>query len=275
MRRFIRTILPFAIMLGVLYWFLTQRNTINIIPPEGMIFVPGNNHIKPFFMDENPVTVSQFREFVKETGYKTQAEEFGDAGVFTIEEDWHLVKGAFWEYPQGPDELPAEDNHPVTQVSWNDAMAYAKWKGSRLPTEQEFNYAASDAGQIQTQYNWGDQLVVNGKFMANTWQGSFPFYNSSQDGYLLTSPVGAFGKTKLGLADIAGNVWEWTQDWKVPEGFIPNEFQPDSLSEKILVGGSFLCDPAVCHGYRLEGESASTPETSLFHTGFRCVRDAK
>lgn len=244
-------------------------------PPAGMVIIPGNEDVEPFFMDESPVTVAQFREFIEATGYVTQAEKFGDAGVFTIEQNWHLVTGAYWEYPMGKEHPRAKDNHPVTQISFNDALAYAEWAGKRLPTEAEWINAAMDGTEIETQYNWGDQLVVEGKFMANTWQGSFPFYNSIDDGFETTSPVGTFGKTKLGLQDISGNVWEWTSDWKMVPGLSKSEFKPDSTSEKILRGGSFLCDPSYCHGYRLDGVSSSTPETSLFHLGFRCVKDIK
>jgi len=275
MTRSIRIIFPIVVVLIVAWWLLSGNSNSDIKPPEGMVYIPGSQSMRAFFMDETPVTVGQFRKFVTETGYKTQAENFGDAGVFTIDQGWHLVKGAFWEFPLGPENEKAMDDHPVTEISYNDAMAYAKWAGKRLPTRQEFDYAASNAGEAGSVYNWGDQLVVKGKFMANTWQGSFPYYNSNQDGYALTSPVGAFGKTQLGLADISGNVWEWSTDWSIPEGISENDFKPDSLSQKILVGGSFLCDPNVCHGYRLGGETTCTPETGLFHIGFRCVKDIR
>ena len=272
MRRTIPIISAGVILVIFLIW-LGKSVDEKIEAPPGMVFIPGNGAIDPFFMDAAPVTVAQFREFVKATGHITQAEKFGDAGVFTTEENWHLVKGASWEYPVGREGSKAKDDHPVTQVSYYDAIAYSEWAAKRLPTEMEWQHAAMDAARIETQYNWGDQLVMEGKFMANTWQGSFPFFNTNEDGFETTSPVGTFGKTKLGLMDISGNVWEWCSDWKIPSGLSMVNFEPDSTAEKVLRGGSFLCDPSYCHGYKLDGRSGSTPETSLFHTGFRCVRD--
>ncbi|KYG81686.1 hypothetical protein MB14_13975 [Roseivirga ehrenbergii] len=244
-----------------------------IQPPEGMQYIPKGKSIPAFFMDTSPVTVAQFRAFVEATEYVTEAEKFGNSGVFTIEQNWFLEEGADWQYPQGANAEKANDDHPVTQVSYNDALAYANWAGKRLPSQAEWQHAAKDADDINTIYNWGDQLVVEGKYMANTWQGSFPFVNLNKDGFALTSPVGAFGKTKLGLTDMAGNVWEWTSDWLIPYGVKPENFVPNQTSQKILRGGSFLCEPSFCHGYQITGTSESTPETSLMHTGFRCVKD--
>jgi len=238
-----------------------------------MVYVPSGNNIAAFFMDESPVTVADFRVFIKETGYITEAEKFGDAGVFTSETNWQLKKGAFWEFPAGQDQQQAEDDHPVTQVSYNDALAYCQWAGKRLPTSKEWEHAAKDAANVTSAYNWGETLVVNGKYQANTWQGSFPYFNTNADGFSYTSPVGFFGKTELGLTDISGNVWEWTSDWDLPYGMNRENFKPNQYSQKILRGGSFLCDPIVCHGYQITGKSESTPETSLMHTGFRCVQD--
>jgi len=242
-------------------------------PPEGMQYIPKGKSIPAFFMDTSPVTVAQFRAFVEATEYVTEAEKFGNSGIFTIEQNWFLEDGADWQYPQGPNAEKAHDDHPVTQVSYNDALAYANWAGKRLPSQAEWEHAAKDANDINTIYNWGDQLIVEGKYMANTWQGSFPFVNLNEDGFMLTSPVGAFGKTKLGLTDMAGNVWEWTSDWSIPHGVKPENFVPNQTSQKILRGGSFLCEPSFCHGFQITGTSESTPETSLMHTGFRCVKD--
>tara|TARA_R110001592_G_scaffold82516_2_gene244351 strand:- start:1197 stop:2021 length:825 start_codon:yes stop_codon:yes gene_type:complete len=244
-----------------------------IQPPEGMQYIPKGKSISAFFMDTSPVTVAQFRAFVEATEYITEAEKFGNSGVFTIEQNWFLEDGADWQYPQGPNAEKANDDHPATQVSYNDALAYATWAGKRLPSQAEWEHAAKDADDINTIYNWGDQLIVEGKYMANTWQGSFPFVNLNKDGFTLTSPVGAFGKTKLGLTDMAGNVWEWTSDWLIPYGMKQENFVPNQTSQKILRGGSFLCEPSFCHGYQITGTSESTPETGLMHTGFRCVKD--
>ena len=261
--------------------------------PEGMAYVPGGTttigsldgppheaptfvaEIKPFFLDVHPVTVAQYRAFVEASGYKTQAEQFGDGAVFDFKTGtWSLVPGANWRHPFGPDQPPAADDHPVTQVSWNDAVAYCRWAGKRLPTEVEWEHAARNAKPGGLRYAWGDELVVNGKHMANAWQGEFPHRNTVEDGFLATSPVGHFGASPLGLTDMGGNVWEWCEDWYRSYAERDRPFTPTAQSEKSQRGGSFLCDPDVCHGYRVSGRAHSTPETGLCHTGFRCALDA-
>ncbi|HET6569526.1 MAG TPA: formylglycine-generating enzyme family protein [Rhodothermales bacterium] len=269
--------------------------------PEGMVYVPGgrtligddtgSDHdvaphgrhngsakpafwatVKPFLMDEHPVTVAQFNHFVEMTDFVTQAERFGDAGVLdeTVRR-WTLVRGATWDFPFGPDGPPAAPDHPVTQVSWNDAVAYCTWAGKRLPTEIEWEHAARGAHNSRRLYTWGDQLVENGRYRANVWQGPFPYQNRGEDGYLYTSPVGAFGKSDLGLSDMGGNVWEWMQDWYRPYSARGTPFEPTAQSEKVQRGGSFQCDE--CQGYRVYARAHATPETSLFTVGFRCVQD--
>ena len=262
--------------------------------PEGMVYVPGGvarigsedgpPHerpvfevwVEPFFMDVHPVTVAQFRAFVEATGYVTQAERFGDAGVYDSRTgEWRLVRGANWRRPLGPDGPPAPDDHPVTQVSWYDAVAYARWVGKRLPTEVEWEHAARGARNAPGPYPWGTSPLVtdDGHHRANTWQGAFPGPNTLEDGFLYTSPVGAFGTTELGLMDMAGNVWEWTADWFRPYAERDRPFVPDAHSQKVQRGGSFLCHESFCHGYRVSARSYSTPETALFHVGFRLVKD--
>lgn len=260
------------------------------LPPPGMVYIPGGTtqigsengmpherpvfraRVQPFFMDISPVTVGSFREFVLATGYVTQAESFGDAGIFNDStRQWELGLGAYWQWPLGPDYPPAPDDHPVTQVSWNDAVAYAEWANKRLPTEIEWEHAARQGSSGQ--YAWGDLLVQDGEYKANVWNGQFPRFNTNADGYATTSPVGAFGETSAGLVDMGGNVWEWTADWYRSYADRDREFQPNSSSEKAQRGGSFLCEPGWCHGYRVSGRSHSTPETALYHVGFRLVRD--
>ena len=233
--------------------------------------------VQPFLMDRHPITVAEFRKFVKTTNYKTEAEKFGNAGIIdeSTDQQWILKEGANWQYPMGKDFPPAPDNHPVTQVSWNDAIAYAKWAGKRLPCEIEWEHAARNAHNSRTIYPWGDEIEEKGQYKANIWQGTFPVKNLNQDGYLYTSPVGKFGKTPLGLTDMSGNVWEWQYNWKFNYEalFRGNSTEGDLSNEKAQRGGSFLCEPTWCHGYRVSGRSSSTPETSLFHVGFRCVKD--
>lgn len=255
-------------------------------PPQ-LISVPGGTlttvdqvtgeiktiHINDFYLDKHLVTVAEFEKFVRATGYITQAEQFGQGAVFDeSSHQWALVSGANYRHPQGPDKPGAAPDHPVTQVSWNDAVAFARWKGKRLPTQWEWEYAAKNARETSVPYTWGNSLVVTGKYRANTWQGSFPLYNTVKDGYRYTSPVGIFGENELGLTDMGGNVWQWCSD-DVEPGH--PDLATNPAPRKVLKGGSFLCDASVCHRYQISGRSSSTPETSLMHAGFRCAIDAR
>lgn len=232
-----------------------------------------NVKIKDFLIDKNLVTVAEFEDFVRETGYVTEAEKFGNSGVFELSSGtWKMADGANFRFPQGKNKPQALPNHPVTQVSWNDAQEYAKWKNKRLPTAFEWEWAASSAGQMKEMYAWGNQLVDNQQYKANVWQGQFPAYNTKADGFVFTSPVGHFGANPLGLNDMGGNVWQWCTDDVTPS---PAEAETDTKMRKVLKGGSFLCDEKVCHGYRIRGLSSSTPETGMMHVGFRCVKDIK
>lgn len=232
---------------------------------------PKTIEVKSFLLDRDLVTVEKYEQFIKDTGYKTEAEKFGNAAVFDPDtQHWSLVDGADFRYPRGKNKPKAAPNHPVTQVSWNDAVAYAHWKGKRLPTQWEWEHAASNGKKSGVQYSWGADLVVGGKYKANTWQGSFPFKNTVEDGYEFTSPVGAFGANESGFTDMGGNVWQWCQDDIAPTG---RDKELDPAMRKVTRGGSFLCDPQVCHGFQVTGRSSSTPESSLMHTGFRCAKD--
>ncbi len=225
--------------------------------------------VKSFLIDKDLVTVNEFEKFVKATGYVTEAEKFGDAGIF---EDgaWTMVTGATFRLPFGPAKPRALPDHPVTQISWNDANAFAKWKGKRLPTQWEWELAAKNGKNSDELYSWGATLVVDGKYKANTWQGSFPASNTKDDGYEFTSPVGAFGRNEIGLSDMGGNVWQWCADDHVPT---ESEVEVDGHPRKVLRGGSYLCDPMVCHGYQVTGRASSTAESAMAHIGFPCVKD--
>ena len=204
-QRKIKKYITLALILGL----LTSCND-TVIEKNGMVCIKSTKDFESFWMDISPVTVAQFRVFIKKTHYKTQADKFGNAGVFDFRTGgWSLVNGANWEYPFGKNEAKAKDNHPVTQVSWNDAIAFCKWSKKRLPTSQEFLLAQKN-GDINDEntYTWGENYQEGDSFKANFWQGNFPFKNTAEDGFLTTSPVGYFGKNKLNLVDIEGNVWQ-------------------------------------------------------------------
>jgi sulfatase modifying factor 1 len=261
--------------------------------PTGMVYVPGGYTqigsdagldqekplfwvlIKPFLLDQHEVSVGQFREFVQATGYKTQAEVFGSAGVFDeATKQWTLVEGASWQYPYGPKAGPAAATQPVAQVSWNDAQAYAKWAGKRLPDELEWEHAARNGRNSRQLYPFGDSLRLNGKYLANTWNGKFPDYDRVTDGFHRAAPVGSFGTSPLGLADMSGNLWEWCANYKQPYSDLVHQVVPvvNDQAERAQRGGSFLCESGWCYGYRVSGRSSSTPETALMHVGFRCAK---
>ncbi len=237
--------------------------------------------VQPFFMDISPVTVGEFRVFMSATNYKTEAETFGNAAFIdeTSDNAWILKDGCTWQFPQGKDFPKAANNLPVTQVSWNDANAYARWAGKRLPHELEYEHAARNARNDQTLYSIGNDLKTpDGQWRVNIWQGAFPYKNRVEDGYKSTSPVGIFGKTDIGLTDMTGNVWQWCSNGKFAYADVVNALETGEKVLELAVeraqrGGSFLCEATWCHAYRVSGRSFTSPETSLLHTGFRCVKD--
>lgn len=266
--------------------------------PAGMVLIPAGQSmigseaglederpvfsakLADFLMDRTPVTVAAFSDFVQQTAYRTAAEEFGDAAVMQFGTGrWFLQPGAYWRYPLGPDGDEAPADHPVTQVSWDDAQAYCSAQGKRLPSEVEWEFAARSGHEGDVTYAFGDKLLKEGDFLAsvwqaNTWNGTFPVINTLDDGFATTSPVGHFGLSPAGLSDMAGNVWEWTADWFGSyQGRVGANDAPTQGSSKVQRGGSFLCEASVCHGYRVSSRSHSTPDSSLMHVGFRCARD--
>lgn len=228
--------------------------------------------IAPFYLDKYLVTVAEFREFVLKTNYVTEADKFGDSGVYSFEQgNWSLMPGANWEYPLGKDKPKSLDNHPVTHVSWNDANAYASWKGKRLPTEFEWEFAAKNGENTTNKYAWGNKPVINGKYMANVWQGSNIQESEPKDGYLLTSPIGAFGATKSGLYDMGGNVWQWCENYYKPYPY-NDKSAPQDPNIRATRGGSFMYDEALENSYTTTFRSQNSIDTSLFNMGFRCAK---
>ena len=270
-----------------------------------------------FWMDATPVTNRQFAAFVEATGHVTVAERKPDprdypgalphmlrAGSLVFSptprpvslEDWSqwwsFRFGADWRHPLGPDSsIRGLDDHPVVHVAYPDALAYARWAGKSLPTEAQWEYAAR-GGLEGAEFAWGDELTPNGRHMANTWQGAFPFENTAEDGFERTSPVGSYPANGYGLFDMIGNVWEWTCDWYEPRHpdealkacCIPRNprggreersydpLQPGvRIPRKVLKGGSHLCAPSYCRRYRPAARHPEPIDTSTSHVGFRCV----
>src|SRR5258708_808047 len=204
---------------------------------------------------------------------------------------WKWTPGASWRHPEGQgSSIEAKDDHPVVQVSWDDAAAYAKWAGKRLPTEAEWEFAAR-GGLDNKPYVWGDERPGDSGKFANLWQGKFPQQNTAIDGYERTAPVKSYPANGYGLHDMAGNVWEWCADWyqrdlyrrRAGQGAIDNPSGPDfSLdakrpfaSQRVQKGGSFLCNDTYCSRYRPSARHGCSPDTGMSHIGFRCVISGK
>lgn len=250
--------------------------------------------LSPFYMDVHAVTNAQFAEFVQDTGYKSEAEQFGWSFVFHLfvpekvarEQArpvpgtpwWLAVEHAFWKQPEGAGST-VEDrlDHPVTHVSWQDAAAYCRWANKRLPTEAEWEYAAR-GGLVQKRYPWGDILKPDGEHMCNIWQGKFPIKNNASDGYAGTAPARSFPPNGYGLYNMVGNVWEWCSDWfgvsANREGGLRNPQGPVRGTRRVMRGGSYLCHKSYCNRYRVAARSSNEPDSSTGNIGFRCVADA-
>jgi formylglycine-generating enzyme required for sulfatase activity len=274
-----------------------------------------NVRVHGFWMDRTPVTNEQFARFVAATNYVTVAEKVPNAAdypgalpemliaastVFIKPSQrvdmrnaynwWHWVPGADWRHPQGPQStLEGKAQHPVVQLALEDVEAYLKWIGKELPTEAEWEFAAR-GGLEGAEYAWGNEFTPNGKYMANTWQGMFPYRNTLADGYEGTSPVGAFPPNGYGLIDITGNVWEWTRDWYADAHLVQHacctldnprgaaretSFDPSmpdvKIPRRVIKGGSHLCAPNYCRRYRPAARMAQAVDTGTSHLGFRGI----
>jgi len=261
--------------------------------------------VEPFAIDRRPVTVAEFRRFVTETGYVTLAEREPDPALYPdadpallapgslvfrgtdgpvrlddVRAWWRYEPGACWSAPEGPgSSVRGRHRHPVTQVAFEDALAYARWAGKDLPTEAEWEYAAR-GGLDGARFAWGDDATVRGRLVANWWQGRFPWENTREDGYERTSPVGAFAPNGFGLYDVCGNVWEWTKDRvEAPQGTPASPCcaaerpagAPPAIERRVIKGGSHLCAPSYCLRFRPAARQFETVDTSTGHIGFRCV----
>ncbi|MBT8159724.1 MULTISPECIES: formylglycine-generating enzyme family protein [Arthrobacter] len=243
-----------------------------------------------FRIDATAVTNSMFAAFVEATGYRTEAEQYGSSAVFhllsTATGDdvlgaaagapwWLNIRGADWAHPFGPTsdwtEIP---EHPVVHVSWHDAQAYCRWAGRRLPTEAEWEYAAR-GGLTGKRYAWGDELTPDGEHRCNIWQGTFPTTNTRDDGYLGTAPVRSFPPNGYGLYEVAGNVWEWCNDWFLPKYYRTspreNPKGPTIGAGRVMRGGSYLCHDSYCNRYRVSARTSNTPDSSSGNCGFRTI----
>ncbi|MGA3213979.1 MAG: formylglycine-generating enzyme family protein [Terriglobales bacterium] len=271
-------------------------------------------YVGPFWMDKTDVTNEEFARFVKATGYVTVAERrptekdfpgappeklVAGAVVFSPPDHpvalddffqwWTYVKGANWRHPAGPDSnIKGKEKYPVVEVAYEDALAFAKWAGKRLPTEAEWEFAAR-GGLAGKKYPWGDEFQPGGKWMANTHQGHFPNTDTGDDGYVGIAPVAQYPPNAYGLYDMAGNVWQWTTDWYRPDyykqlaaagGVTKNPQGPDAAydtsepteKKKVHRGGSFLCTDQYCSRYVVGTRGKGEVSTGTNHLGFRCVK---
>ncbi len=284
---------------------------------------PHEVKVDGFWIDATPITNRQFKEFVDATGYITTAEippkleeimaqvpkgtpepapellvaaslvfkpSKGPVSLNNNFNWWEWKPGANWKHPLGPESsIVGKEDHPVVQISWYDAQAYAKWAGKRLPTEAEWEFAAL-GGQKNAIYCWGNEEFSEENPQANIWHGEFPHKSTKQGGYIGTTAVKTFKPNGYGLYDMSGNVWQWCSDLynanyyqqEAKNGLSINptgptsSFDPDEphAIKYVHRGGSFLCHKSYCKGYRITARMKTCPDTSLNHLGFRCVMTA-
>ena len=241
-----------------------------------------------FAMGATAVTNRAFARFVAESGHRTTAEREGWSFVFhlflpdaaahprhpPLTPWWRQVPGADWAHPEGPGSgIEARMDHPVVHVSWEDAAAFARFTGTRLPTEAEWEQAAR-GGLRRMRYPWGNASLPDGLHRHNVWQGDFPHENSAEDGWAGTAPVRSFPPNGFGLFNMTGNVWEWVADWfgplPAPRAVPPaNPLGPATGTRRVMRGGSHLCHASYCERYFVHSRTGNTPDSSTGHIGFR------
>lgn len=251
--------------------------------------------LAPFWLDATAVTNEQFNAFVNATGYKTESERLGWSFVFyghltpaqrarsvrsvvQGSEWWCHVEGATWRHPEGPGStIKKRWAHPVVQVSWHDAAAYAAWAGKRLPTEAEWEFAARGGLPHANRFPWGDELEPGGRHLMNVWQGTFPTQNTEADGHYGAAPAKSYKANAYGLYQMTGNVWEWCWDWFSPDYYREsppeNPTGPAQGERRVMRGGSYLCHASYCNRYRVDARSRNTPDSATTNLAFRCARD--
>jgi len=247
--------------------------------------------LNPFAIDKYEVSNGEFREFVLATKHITEAEKFGDSFVmdyFLAEEvnkdikqavkdaQWWLpVPNANWKQPEGKGSTIKDRlNHPVVHVSWNDALAYCRWKGSRLPTEAEWEYACR-GGKQNRLFPWGNKYKPRDEHRVNIWQGNFPHNNTAEDGCKGTCEVDTFLQNNYKLHNMVGNVWEWVLDWWTTNHSykpVSNPRGPESGKDKVKKGGSFMCSKKFCYRYRCAARNFNSADSTASNLGFRCAQ---
>ncbi len=297
------------------------KDTVKMVYIKGGTFQMGSSNfvdakpihevtLSPFYMDEHEVTNNQYAAFVEATGYITVAERPLDpndfpnvdpkvlvpgSAVFKAPNQvqgmqnhlqwWDYIPGANWRHPEGPESsIEGKGDHPVTQLAYEDAEAYAKWAGKRLPTEAEWEFAAKEGKHSDETYYWGSEKTPHGEWMANIFQGTFPTHNSKEDGYESTAPVKSFPPNLYGLYDMEGNVWEWCSDFYRPDYYAnsPKENpkgpaesydpQEPGAVKRVQRGGSFLCNDQYCERYKAGSRGKGEVNSPTNNVGFRCVK---